>query len=161
MQITGHQTQEYAIATGKVSKQQARGVYVKPNSEQDVALVAEKTMKDRLGAVEGAGSGASPVGVVKARRGAGRGCRRQSPSAPGGLSRHRHGVKRVRTPYRRALRCCPVPTFPPAGAEKSGALAAVPNGASSPQVGRRNRKIGRRGRQARLPPDELALCHRK
>ena len=40
----------------------------KPNSEQVAAVVAEKTMKDKLGAAEGAGSGAAPVAAVKARR---------------------------------------------------------------------------------------------
>ena len=43
----------------------------KPNSKQVAAVVAEKTMKDKLGAAEGAGSGASLVAVVKARRRAG------------------------------------------------------------------------------------------
>ena len=37
MQITGHQAQEHAIATGKVSEQQARGVHVKVYTHADKA----------------------------------------------------------------------------------------------------------------------------
>jgi len=57
----------------KIPEPRSRTQCKSPNSEQDAALLAEKTMKDKLGALEGAGSGTSPVAVVKARRGAGRG----------------------------------------------------------------------------------------